>query len=130
MVFIFNIHLTQEPCFSPCLVALGSGNGFPVLCCKGRKKLTFGLFSFAVSPFTFSLFVLVFLHTPTVFFQLYTCEPKSMKKAQVSTGTSAFLDGKAPLQCCNEGSCLLSICPSTLYPHHNAFCMEPRHQQR
>jgi hypothetical protein len=56
---IHTVHLSQDPCFSPCRVVMGSGTGIPVWFGKGRKKREFALrprhFCFFLACFFFEL---------------------------------------------------------------------------
>jgi hypothetical protein len=74
VVFVSNTHLTQDSCFSPSRVALGSGTWFPVLCVKGRKMGGFALFSFALGAFAFSR--TLYFALPSSFF-LHACKRES-----------------------------------------------------
>ncbi len=68
------IHLTQDPCFSPCRGDLDSWTGFPEGCSKGRKRR---FFSFALSAF--ALFALDFLLAPALFFYVALAYMKARK---------------------------------------------------
>jgi hypothetical protein len=75
VVFAFNLHLTQDPCFPSYRVALGSGTGFPVGRGEGFELFSFELGSFAFFTRSF------FLHIPTRSFLLRARDHERAKNA-------------------------------------------------
>jgi hypothetical protein len=69
------VHLTQDPCFSPCRAYLGSGTGLPVW--EGGKSANSFFF---LSCLTLSLFCALFSLRFVTFLLLCTRECKSAKK--------------------------------------------------